>query len=244
MIEETSDAELMERLSRNDPAALGELYDRFAPRVFGLLTHILPSRDEAEEILREVFERLWTDGRNLAGTGGSVAAWLVVTSRQAALERLRSQRHGKLHAAAPSASTGAGKGVERIPRGAKTSASAAISGKATSKLSDPRTPPGKTNAAPPTKAAATIQILPAWLPRPAEIAVIDDRLELLHKVVNQLPQSQRQALEFAVFRGLGEAEIAAELGEPLGKVRSGLRAAVTFVKHRRRAILGTWAANL
>jgi RNA polymerase sigma-70 factor (ECF subfamily) len=84
----------------------------------------------------------------------------------------------------------------------------------------------------------------AWLPRPKEITLIDARMVLLHKAINQLPEPQRQALELAVFGGLRETEIAAEMGEPLGKVRSSLRAAVTFVKHRRRAVCGTWAANI
>jgi DNA-directed RNA polymerase specialized sigma24 family protein len=82
------------------------------------------------------------------------------------------------------------------------------------------------------------------LPLPKEIGLIDDRLGLLNKVIGQLPQPQRQALELAVFGGLSETEIAAQTGEPLGKVQRSLRAAVTFVKHRRRAVCGTWAANI
>ena len=84
----------------------------------------------------------------------------------------------------------------------------------------------------------------ACLPLPKEIMQIDDRLSLLHKVIDRLPKPQRQALELAVFEGMSEAEIAAKVGEPLGKVQRSLRAAVTFVKHRRRAVCGTWAANI
>jgi RNA polymerase sigma-70 factor (ECF subfamily) len=82
------------------------------------------------------------------------------------------------------------------------------------------------------------------LPLPKEIALIDDRLALLHKAINQLPESQRQALDLAVYGGRSESEIATEMGEPLGKAQRSLRAAVTFVKHRRRAVCGTWAANI
>ena len=243
MSEELPDTELLARLGRNDPAALGGLYDRFAPRIFGLLTHILPSRDEAEEILRDVFQRLGSEGRRLADEGGSVAAWLVVTSREAALERFRSQRPSPSPPDAGVKSAGTEKRTERNSRGTKTWASALGPSLAASKPYDPRTQAAKASR-PAARTATVVQIPHAWLPRPQEITVIDDRLDLLHKVVNQLPKSQREALEFAVFRGLGEEEIAAELGEPLGKVRTGLRAAVTFVKHRRRAILGTWAANI
>ncbi len=77
-----------------------------------------------------------------------------------------------------------------------------------------------------------------------EIAQLDERLDLLQRVVSELPKPQRQALELAVFGGFTEEEIALELGEPLGKVRTALRAAITFLRHRRRAVLGTWVANL
>ena len=73
---------------------------------------------------------------------------------------------------------------------------------------------------------------------------MDERLDLLHRVLSELPKPQRRALELAVFGGLTEEEVAQELGEPLGKVKTAMRAAITFLRHRRRAVMGTWAANL
>jgi len=84
----------------------------------------------------------------------------------------------------------------------------------------------------------------AWLPREEEIAVLEQRSELLKKVIKQLPLHQRQALDLAVFEGYTEAEIARKLGQPLGKVRSELRAAMSFLRHRLRAVMGTWVANI
>ena len=84
----------------------------------------------------------------------------------------------------------------------------------------------------------------AGLPPPEQIALLEQRRELLKKVINQLPSHQRHALELAVFDGYTEAEIAQALGETLGKVRTELRAAMRFLRHRLRAVLGTWAANI
>ena len=84
----------------------------------------------------------------------------------------------------------------------------------------------------------------AWLPRGEEIAMLEQRSELLKKVIKQLPSHQRQALDLAVFDGYTEAEIAQRLGQPLGKVRSELRAAMSFLRHRLRAVMGTWVANI
>jgi RNA polymerase sigma-70 factor, ECF subfamily len=84
----------------------------------------------------------------------------------------------------------------------------------------------------------------AWLPRSEQIALLEQRSELLKKVIKQLPLHQRQALDLAVFDGYTEAEIAQKLGQPLGKVRTELRAAMSFLRHRLRAVMGTWAANI
>src|ERR1017187_3750841 len=81
--------DLLNRVARQDVAAMGELYDRYAPRVYGLIVHIIPTRNAAEEILQEVFVQLWSEGPNLGQDGGSVVAWLVVTARAAAVGRLR-----------------------------------------------------------------------------------------------------------------------------------------------------------
>jgi RNA polymerase sigma-70 factor (ECF subfamily) len=83
-----------------------------------------------------------------------------------------------------------------------------------------------------------------WLPRPEEVERLEARRPLLKVLLAQLPKSQREAVELAMFEGLTESEIAAKVGEPLGKVQSGLRAAVHFLRHRLRAVLGTWSAEI
>jgi len=244
MSEALSAEDLLVRVGQQDLAAWGELYDRYAFRVFGLVMRILSSRKEAEEILAQVFQRLRSESPVLLEAGGSVAAWLVVTARQAALDRLRVVRMSKPRPDARAETAGAEKGSDTSSRNTKIFTSAPPAPKAVTKTAGPRTGAGKSGPGGRAKLAAMVGVPPAWLPRPGEIELIDGRLGLLHKVINQLPMSQRQALELAIFAGLSETEIAAELGEPLGKTRTGLRAAVTFVKHRRRAILGKWAANI
>jgi RNA polymerase sigma-70 factor (ECF subfamily) len=82
------------------------------------------------------------------------------------------------------------------------------------------------------------------MPRPEHIALVDARLSLLQRVFNQMPKPQRRVLDLTVFGGYTESEIAEQLGEPLGKVKAGLRAAFTFMRHRQHAVLGTWTADI
>lgn len=240
MSEELPAEELLARVARRDVAAVSELYDRYAPRVYGLMAYILPSRDAAEEILREVFVRLWSESSRLSQEGASVPAWLVVSAREAAVGRLRAERKNALNAGHKIPSVNAAAGSNAGPRKSKPSTLLAAAGKTPDKKSETMKPRGSDGA----RVPAMGPVPSAWLPHPKEITLIDDRLVLLTKVISQLPKPQRQALEFAVFRGFSESEIAADLGEPLGKVRTSLRAALTFVKHRRRAVCGTWAANI
>ena len=190
---EPTSEELLIRAAARDEGAFSELYDRAAPGVLGLLLRILPNRAIAEEVLQDVFLRLWSDARRWTKENVSVAAGITLLARAKAVDRLRIKRN--------------------------------LTARATGKA-DP------------------LLKFYFWLPRPAEIQLLDGRRDLFRKVINQLPKPQRQALELAVFDGLTETEIAQKLGEPLAKVRSGLMAAVRFIRHRLAAVMRTWAANI
>ncbi len=235
MNKEQSPEELLNAVSRHDVAALSELYDRYAPRLCGLIEHILPLQPAAEEVLQELFLRLWSEGARLGLDGRSVVAWLVVTARAMALDRLRDPRQNGNGEKPQSVGPKTGNTLDRNSRKKQTKPVKVVHGKE---------PPAKLHPAGTAAKPATRNVSPAWLPLPKEITLIDDRLPLLHKAVNQLPASQRQALDMVVYGGRSEAEIAIELGEPLGKAQRSLRAAVIFVKHRRRAVCGTWTANI
>jgi RNA polymerase sigma factor (sigma-70 family) len=230
--EDLSMEELLGRVADRDVEALEGLYDQFAPRLMGLLIRILSARRDAESVLQEVFLRLWKEAPAIAQTKGSVAAWLVLMARHAACQRLRTQRA----VAARPAQTGRGQGRTKPEKLAGKSANSAR------KEHKPRE--GRS-----TKYdSETLLFLAAspqlWMPRPEDIALVDARLGLLQRAFNQMPKPQRWALELAVFDGYTGSEIAAQLGEPLGRVNAGLRAAFSFLRHRQHAVLGTWTADI
>jgi len=77
-------------------AALSEFYEKYASTVLALLTKMLGSRAEAEEVLQEVFVELWRRAPQFDGTRGTVVAWVVTVARSRALDalRTRARRHG------------------------------------------------------------------------------------------------------------------------------------------------------
>jgi len=224
--------DLLRRVAERDVEALAGLYDQFAPQLMGLLLRILSARPEAEHTLQEVFVRLWKEAPSIAQTKGSLAAWLVLTSRHIAVSHLRAQRLALAHPA----QSPHGKG--RTKEGTVTSKSC-LSLRRKEKARARRS--SRYDSDTPPFLAAFPQF---WMPGAQDIALVDFRMGLLQKALNQMPKPQRQALELAVFDGYTESEIAERLGEPLGKVNAGLRAAFTFLRHRQHAVLGTWTAEI
>ena len=90
-------AELVAAMAAGDSGApLSELYALYASMVLALLTKMLGSRSEAEEILQEVFVELWRRAPQYDRSRGSVVAWVVTVARSRALDalRARSRRYG------------------------------------------------------------------------------------------------------------------------------------------------------
>ncbi|HSN84460.1 MAG TPA: sigma-70 family RNA polymerase sigma factor [Polyangiales bacterium] len=90
-------SDLVARMAAGDSEdALSEFYAQYASTVLALLTKMLGSRAEAEEILQEVFVELWRRAPEYDSSKGSVIAWVVTVARSRALDalRARSRRHG------------------------------------------------------------------------------------------------------------------------------------------------------
>ena len=86
------DLRLLQCVARGDTAALGELYDRHNRLVFSIVLRILRSPSDAEEVLQEVFVRVWTKADTYNERLGWPAAWLTRIARNRAIDRLRSRR--------------------------------------------------------------------------------------------------------------------------------------------------------
>jgi RNA polymerase sigma-70 factor (ECF subfamily) len=83
---------LFQRIVARDTAALADLYDRHSRLLFGLILRIVRDRAEAEEILQEVFVRVWTRAELYDPRLGGPTPWLVRLARNCAIDRLRARR--------------------------------------------------------------------------------------------------------------------------------------------------------
>jgi DNA-directed RNA polymerase specialized sigma24 family protein len=81
--------------SRGESAGLLQLFDSYAPLLFGVGQRILGDRGLAEEVLHDVFLEIWARAGDYRPTGATIRVWLLVHLRARALDRLRA-RVGKM----------------------------------------------------------------------------------------------------------------------------------------------------
>jgi RNA polymerase sigma-70 factor (ECF subfamily) len=65
---------------------------------------------------------------------------------------------------------------------------------------------------------------------PARQAEWSHALEKIRGALESMPSPQRSALEMAFFEGLTHTEIAAKTGEPLGTIKTRIRAGLTALR--------------
>ena len=98
------DPELMRRVACGDREAFAELYDHLAVPLYTFARRILHDVGEAEDLLQEVFMRIWAQAGSYDPQRGTPFAWAVTLTRFKAMDRLRAQqRRERLHDAADSA---------------------------------------------------------------------------------------------------------------------------------------------
>ena len=88
--QDNNDVEVIKAIAARDEAALALLYDRYRVVVFGLLMRILNNREEAEDVLQDVFLQVWRKADDFDETRGRPFTWLVTLARSRGIDRLRS----------------------------------------------------------------------------------------------------------------------------------------------------------
>lgn len=87
-----SDETLLLLVARGHEEALGELYDRYSGLVFSIACEFLRDRDAADEIMQEVFTRVWLKAHTYRPERGEVKTWLASLARHLAIDALRKRQ--------------------------------------------------------------------------------------------------------------------------------------------------------
>lgn len=90
-LHDVSDAVLVIAISRYDQQALAEAYRRHAGAVYGLARRLLANSAMAEEIVQEVFLRIWNQPDRFDPSRGSLRAYLLAQCHGRSVDMLRSE---------------------------------------------------------------------------------------------------------------------------------------------------------
>ena len=166
---EASDAVLVVAIARYHQEALAEIYRRHAGAVFGLARRLLSDRTLAEEVVQEVFLRLWNEPERYDPARGTLRSYLLAQTHGRAVDLLRSE----------------GARRAREEREARATATAGYDVEHE-----------------------------VW-----DLATADQ----VRQAIERLPAAERQCIALAYFGGHTYREVAAQLAEPEGTVKSRIR---------------------
>jgi RNA polymerase sigma-70 factor, ECF subfamily len=86
------DQVLIAAISRGDGTALEVLYDRYSTVVYRMALRILKNREQAEDVVQEVFWRVWRRSGSFERERGRVAQWIFGIAHNLCIDELRRLR--------------------------------------------------------------------------------------------------------------------------------------------------------
>jgi RNA polymerase sigma-70 factor, ECF subfamily len=88
-IDERDDLALIGAIAQRDSRALEMLYDRYSAMVYRMALRILKSPEQAEDIVQEVFWRVWRRSESFERERGRVAQWMLGIAHNLCIDELR-----------------------------------------------------------------------------------------------------------------------------------------------------------
>ncbi len=167
-----TDQQLMQQIRGRQPAALSRVYDLYSTVVYSVALRVLRDGSAAEDVMQEVFLKLWQQPESFADHRGSLCGWLAVVARNRAIDRIRGSKR-----------------LENVD---------------------------------------DLQISNG-----VDVGTEAEREIMLSKVrvvLETMPAEQRQAVEMAFFEGHTHTEIAEQTGQPLGTIKTRIRAALISIR--------------
>jgi RNA polymerase sigma-70 factor (ECF subfamily) len=95
MLKETTTAELsalLKRVAARDREAFSAVYRATSRKLWGIILRILPRRDVAEDVLQDVYVKIWERAESFDPAKASPITWMASIARNRAIDEIRRRR--------------------------------------------------------------------------------------------------------------------------------------------------------
>ena len=83
---------MLERTAKADRQAFRSLYDASSAKLMGVLMRILKNREKAEDVLQEVYVKIWQKADTYDASLGRPITWMATIARNRAIDVVRATR--------------------------------------------------------------------------------------------------------------------------------------------------------
>lgn len=84
---------LIGRMQEGSEVAFNRIYERYHKALHGVIYTIVKNEDVAQEILQDVFIKIWKNAKTYDRSSGRFFTWILNIARNASVDYLRSKRH-------------------------------------------------------------------------------------------------------------------------------------------------------
>ncbi|MGZ4048296.1 MAG: RNA polymerase sigma factor [Bacteroidia bacterium] len=84
--------ELVALLKKKDVVAYNALYDNYSAALYGVITRIIPAEEIAQDVLQNVFIKIWKNFESYDETKGRLFTWMLNIARNSAIDYSRSKQ--------------------------------------------------------------------------------------------------------------------------------------------------------
>jgi RNA polymerase sigma factor (sigma-70 family) len=85
------EGELVALLKQRDEAAFNYLYDHYSGSLYAIILNIVPDRELSNDLLQEVFVKIWRQIETYDSTKGRLFTWMLNIARNASIDAIRSK---------------------------------------------------------------------------------------------------------------------------------------------------------
>lgn len=83
--------ELIPLLLKKDDRSFTLLYDNYSKSLYGIIFTLIKDREEAEDVLQEVFVKIWKNIDTYNESKGRLYTWMLNIARNTSIDKLRSK---------------------------------------------------------------------------------------------------------------------------------------------------------